>query len=352
MAGYKKILGCAEVIKPTNFRYCWVDTCCIDKSSSSELSEAINSMYDWYDQSKLCIIHLSDVDSHDSRLTVEHQMKKSRWFTRGWTLQELIASNPRHTIFYDKNWAEIGTKAAMSELIARITGVHRSCLLHHACLSEFSVACRMSWAAKRMTTRPEDVAYCLLGIFQINMPLIYGEGRKACRRLQEEIIKESDDQTIFAWQLSEGDQFRSSLAPDDGEVGVLAQHPAEFEDSAHFQPALPRSGPYNITNKGLSIQLPIFSRADRQLIAVLSCHGDWAKRKGDKDPKRRQIAIPIVETVKDSNVYARIGGLGLHMIDEVQARSGRPCAIYLTKAAPETQRWPDFDLVLDSDSDS
>ncbi|KAK6371765.1 hypothetical protein LTS17_008588 [Exophiala oligosperma] len=243
-------------------------------------------------------------------------MKKSRWFTRGWTLQELIASNPRHTIFYDKNWAEIGTKAAMSELIARITGVHRSCLLHHACLSEFSVACRMSWAAKRMTTRPEDVAYCLLGIFQINMPLIYGEGRKACRRLQEEIIKESDDQTIFAWQLSEGDQFRSSLAPDDGEVGVLAQHPAEFEDSAHFQPALPRSGPYNITNKGLSIQLPIFSRADRQLIAVLSCHGDWAKRKGDKDPKRRQIAIPIVETVKDSNVYARIGGLGLHMIDE------------------------------------
>jgi hypothetical protein len=352
MAGYKKILGCAEVTRSKTFRYCWVDTCCIDKSSSAELSEAINSMFDWYSKSKLCIIYLSDVDSHDSRLTVEHQMKKSRWFTRGWTLQELIASNPRHTRFHDKNWTKIGTKATMSDSIARITGIHRSCLLREADLSEFSVACRMSWAAKRMTRRPEDVAYCLLGIFQINMPLIYGEGETAFRRLQEEIIRESDDQTIFGWQLSKGDRMRSSLPSNDGKVGVLAQHPAEFADSAHFQPAPLRSGPYNITNKGLSIQLPIISKADGQLIAVLSCYGDSTKGKGDKDPKRRQIAIPIVETVKDSNVYARNGGLSLHMVDEVKARSGTPRAIYLTKAVPGSRRYQEFDLVLDSDSGS
>jgi hypothetical protein len=351
MAGYKKILGCVEVTRSKIFRYCWVDTCCIDKSSSAELSEAINSMFDWYNKSKLCIIYLSDVDSHDSRLTVEHQMKKSRWFTRGWTLQELVASTPTHTIFYDKNWTEIGTKATISDSIARITGIDESCLLRWADLSKFSVACRMSWAAKRMTTRPEDVAYCLLGIFQINMPLIYGEGETAFRRLQEEIIKESDDQTIFAWQLSKGDRIRSSIGFNYGKVGVLAQHPADFEKSAHFQPAPLRSGPYNITNKGLSIQLPIFTRADRQLIAVLSCYGDSAKGKDDKDPMRRQIAIPIVETVKGSNVYARIGRLGLQMVDEVKARLGRPRAIYLTKAFPGSWRYQEFDLVLDSDSD-
>jgi hypothetical protein len=98
--------------------------------------------------------------------------------------------------------------------------------------------------------------------------------------------------------------------------------------------------------------LPILSKADGQQIAVLSCYGDSAKRKGDKDAKRMQIAIPIVETVKDSNVYARNGGLSLHMVDEVKARSGRPCAIYLTKTVPGSRRWQEFDLVLDSDSDS
>lgn len=169
-----------------------MDTCCIDKSSSAELSEAINSMYTLYKKSYLCIVYLDDVDG----AWWDFELKYSRWFTRGWTLQELIA--PRVLLFFDKHWKFIKTKDSIATLLAEITGIDTK-VLRTGDTKGISVAAKMSWAAKRTTTRPEDLAYSLMGIFDVNMPTIYGEGDKAFIRLQEEIMKKSNDQSLFAW---------------------------------------------------------------------------------------------------------------------------------------------------------
>lgn len=202
--GYTKIQGFCQIVKSSyNLDYGWVDTCCIDKQSSAELSEAINSMYGWYQNAEICIIYLNDFQSCSSSLQTnefEAALKKSRWFTRGFTLQELIA--PRNKTFCFRDWEPVvyadGEKQLI-DLVAKITGVSVDVLSNRDKLREVCVATRMSWAAHRDTTRPEDMAYCLMGIFNVNMAVLYGEGLgHAFRRLQEEILKTSFDQTIFA----------------------------------------------------------------------------------------------------------------------------------------------------------
>src|SRR2546421_7862846 len=148
-----------------------VNTCCIDKTSSAELSEAINSMYRWYQGSMVCYAYLAGVPPKalDPQNGIERsEFSRSRWFTRGWTLQELIA--PPMVIFLDQEWQEIGTKSSLHGTISTITGIPSNILLGGD-LESASVAQRMSWASKRETKRVEDVAYCLMGIFGINMPL-------------------------------------------------------------------------------------------------------------------------------------------------------------------------------------
>src|SRR2546430_8531576 len=171
-AGYDKIRFCAEKAANHSLQYFWVDTCCIDKSSSAELQEAINSMYRWYQNARVCFAYLDDVPSDDDLYAPESCFSKSRWFTRGWTLQELIA--PSDVIFFARDWTRIGTKNELSFVISRVTGIPVRLLLGGN-LREASVAQRMSWASKRETTKMEDIAYCLLGIFEVQMPLIYGE---------------------------------------------------------------------------------------------------------------------------------------------------------------------------------
>jgi hypothetical protein len=193
-AGYKKIRFCGEQARRDGLRYFWIDTCCIDKSSSSELAEAINSMFLWYRESAKCYVYLSDVlkgdcdENHNLlRSTWKLAFRKSRWFTRGWTLQELIA--PASIEFFSSDGQRLGDKISMEQEVYEITSIPIRAL--RGCpLSEFSIAERLSWAAKRDTFRPEDKAYSLLGIFDVHMPLLYGEGRsKAFKRLQEEIGK-------------------------------------------------------------------------------------------------------------------------------------------------------------------
>ncbi|OHW91173.1 HET domain containing protein [Colletotrichum incanum] len=159
--------------------YIWLDTNCIDKKSSAELSEAINSMSDWYPESAVCCVHLDDLHLGFLR----EKLTECRWFTRGWTLQELLA--PR-------------SKNSLASIIASITGIDIIILLGRATISSACVARRMFGASVHQKTQPEDMAYCLLGIFNINMPLLYGEGIQAFRRLQEEIMKISTDQSLFA----------------------------------------------------------------------------------------------------------------------------------------------------------
>jgi hypothetical protein len=194
-AGYGKIQFCGGQARGDGLQYFWVDTCCIDKSSSTELAEAINSMFRWYRDATKCYVYLPDVSRSRSgsadgfnepwQLT----FRRSEWFTRGWTLQELVA--PASVDFFSKEGELVGNKASLERHICEITGIPVYALQGRP-LSDFSVAERMSWAASRETYRPEDKAYSLLGIFDVNMPLIYSEGKdKALQRLREEIGKAS-----------------------------------------------------------------------------------------------------------------------------------------------------------------
>jgi hypothetical protein len=193
--GYDKIQFCGEQARRDGLQSFWVDTCCIDKSNSTELADAINSMFRWYRDATKCYVYLSDVsrprtDSADgSNEAWVSTFRKSEWFTRGWTLQELIA--PASVDFFCKDRELLGDKVSLERHICEVTGIPASAL-RGSPLSNFSVAERMSWVAGRETSRPEDKAYSLLGIFDVNMPLIYSEGKdKAMSRLREEIDKAS-----------------------------------------------------------------------------------------------------------------------------------------------------------------
>ncbi|KAJ4271936.1 hypothetical protein NW762_000645 [Fusarium torreyae] len=287
---HSKLRESCNMARSLKLDYLWIDTCCIDKSSSAELSEAINSMFRWYAESAVCIAFLEDVAS--SPLESEEAKRKvfvdSRWFTRGWTLQELIA--PRKVIFYGQDWARLGDRAELREDIKFITGICDELLdaNHHMAdsrqrqLDQISVAEKMYWAAGRETTRPEDIAYCLLGIFDINMPLLYGEGQvKAFKRLQKEIIKSTDDESIYAWRQPryrvEGQSY----------WGLLADSPSAFDiDHAteDLNGLVPKRSKYlslrsgtstAMTNRGLDLELSLtpfpIDKSGTIFLAFLNC---------------------------------------------------------------------------------
>ena len=179
------------------YEWLWIDTCCIDKSSSAELSEAINSMYQWYANATVCYAYLRDVPGDQNPYDIDSAFCKSAWFTRGWTLQELLA--PRHVQFLSKEWVKIGDKTMFASLLEAVTGIDTAVLTFRVPLSSIPVAERMRWASQRKTTRVEDEAYSLMGIFGVHLPTIYGEGKRAFRRLQEEIMKYSTDHSLFLW---------------------------------------------------------------------------------------------------------------------------------------------------------
>ncbi|RBQ78853.1 hypothetical protein FVER14953_13540 [Fusarium verticillioides] len=240
--GYAKLESCCRVARENGFEYIWDDTCCIDKTSSAELSEAINSMYRYYQEASICYGYLADIS------TVS-EIPNSRWFTRGWTLQELIA--PRSMIFFDKHWREVGTKGSLVQVLSQRTSIPESILCDSEELETTSIAQRMSWAADRVTTRKEDRAYSLMGIFGINMPLLYGEGDKAFYRLQEEIMRVSDDHSLFAWKATTS------------RGGLLAPTPAAFKHSGDiipWNPFTPYNSPFTITNKGVHMQAPFIAQ--------------------------------------------------------------------------------------------
>jgi hypothetical protein len=195
-AGYRKIQFCGEQAKSDGLQYFWVDTCCIDKSSSAELQEAINSMFRWYQNAAKCYVYLSDVwkgkrkaSDRSSDYTWESAFRSSKWFTRGWTLQELLAPGLNSVEFFSQEEVYLGNKESLELLIHEETRIP-ILALRGTPLSQFDVNSRLLWAQSRQTTREEDKIYSLFGIFDIQMPLLYGEGRdKAFKRLREEIDK-------------------------------------------------------------------------------------------------------------------------------------------------------------------
>ncbi|KAH7357270.1 hypothetical protein BKA65DRAFT_475049 [Rhexocercosporidium sp. MPI-PUGE-AT-0058] len=278
--GFLKVKDAAALAITRGHPYIWVDTCCIDKSSSAELSEAINSMYLWYQKSEECYAFLSDVKSVEEEdwSAPDSSLRRSRWFTRGWTLQELIA--PKVVYFYDKYWTLLGRKdgqTPFSKIIREVTGIDREVLDRKIDPLQLSISARMKWASHRQTTRLEDTAYCLMGLFQVNMPLLYGEGNRAFTRLQEEIIQRSDDQSLYAWN-----SFDTAEEDPDALSGLLAVSPAQFKNTGKIQPLPPSpvypSAPSAMTSHGLRVQLylrPILEAdgvpMEEDFYAILDC---------------------------------------------------------------------------------
>lgn len=189
--------------------------------------------------------------------------------TRGWTLQELIA--PPTLLFLNKDWRELGSKSNLAESISKWTGIPISVLMGTANIETLSIAQRMSWASTRRTTRLEDQAYCLMGLFGINMPLIYGEDRRAFIRLQEEIMRISDDHSILAWRAEDQDE-------DHG--GLLATSSRAFRHSGNIllsqgfnmSSALHASTPLTVSSKGIHLEVPFLPVGSGGLgLAILSC---------------------------------------------------------------------------------
>lgn len=271
--GYGKVRFCGEQAWRDGLSYFWVDTCCIDKTNNVELQEAINSMFRWYQNAARCYAYLDDVsnptaqsaespsassqeeregadtiapyDVKPTELPWEDAFRKSRWYTRGWTLQELVA--PRELDFFDAHWNYLGSKTHLKSLITDITGINQEVLDDSSILSSIPVACRMSWIAGRETTRQEDMAYCLLGIFDINMAMLYGEGPKAFLRLQEHIITNSNDLSLFIFSAPPNNHIRPYRH-------LLAGSPKDFKgcgDVIFAGADVHLNDAYVLTNRGL-----------------------------------------------------------------------------------------------------
>ena len=323
--GFAKIGFLCQQANRDGMEWAWVDTCCIDKSSSAELSEAINSMFAIYEQAVRCYVYMEDVgeevvnlsddmdphgildggsgslaDEHHAMLSPLKVFCKSRWFTRGWTLQELLA--PPAIQFRNRHWGLVGSLQGLLLTVSRVTRIDHGVLLGRRSIESCCIAEKFSWAAYRVTTRIEDLAYSLLGICGINMPLLYGERSNAFKRLQEELIRTSEDRSIFAWHGSGRQRTRlvfqngrpvaetqaaiqsvqnQSLLP----CKLLASSPAAFADCGNV--AMPELSLRSVTpmtamgfdwtKSGIRAQLPLLpvgaeSKAAFPLfIALLGC---------------------------------------------------------------------------------
>ncbi|KAI0629459.1 heterokaryon incompatibility protein-domain-containing protein [Trametes polyzona] len=290
-----KIRECCILAQSHGYEWLWIDTCCIDRTSSAELSEAINSMYNWYARAQVCYAFLYDVPPSRDLAGRDSAFRKSKWFTRGWTLQELIA--PRCLLFVAQDWSVIGTKASMAPLLEDITGVGADVLTFRRDVGDVSVARRMWWASSRETTRLEDEAYCLMGIFGVHMATIYGEGTRAFQRLQEEILRRTSDQTLFAW----GNVLPIRTAPFREQVSYTSYH----HDSHIFAPC-----PAAFYHSGNMIPVPM-ERAVKNAMKALGITR-WALLQGTQPanvPKSRDVTgnIPLPDFMVTSHgVRARL----------------------------------------------
>ena len=319
--GYAKIVETCKLASEDELGYAWVDTCCIDKSSSAELSEAINSMFQWYRNSNVCYVYLSDLPA-DRELAWE--LEKCRWFTRGWTLQELIA--PRWLTFYDSSWKYRATKESQKSLISKITRIDEEYLKpgSSSYLEDASVARKMSWAANRETTRVEDLAYCLLGLFGINMPLLYGEGSQAFIRLQEVIIQKTNDLSLAAWS--------SSIPGGELYSGILASSIQAFRSCGNLTGD--RLAEFSVTNRGIRITKQLLANTDPPhyglylgyeegldssilyLVLQKTRDGDFVRDNGISGGIRRERCPIDVQNLGEQTIYLRrTSGFSIRQLD-------------------------------------
>jgi hypothetical protein len=311
--GFSKIQQVCELTQRHGLGFVWVDTCCIDKSSSTELSHAINSMFRWYEDASICYVYLSDLNDNirgSGATSSTLSWESCRWFTRGWTLQELLA--PSKLEFYDHAWDFLGERNSrpILQALSSITSIDEHILADSRRIHEVSIGTRMSWAANRATSRIEDTAYCLMGIFNVFMPLLYGEGRRAFKRLQEEMLKNSTDMSILAWVSCKREDFR----------GMLAESPDEF--LVFRNPRIPRS-PFrcnydiDITNQGLRMDTVLLqTKTGSQILELTGAEpnlsgsrlGIWIDCVAGSFVRTRPQALVVVEgwvTRERKTIYAK-----------------------------------------------
>lgn len=231
---YKIAGACAQVRRTPGVRHIWIDTVCINKNDSRELSSALNSMFNWYENATVCYVYLYDVTWNEADLDGSRaEFCQSKWFKRGWTLQELLA--PKHIEFYDRDWRFIGPKQTLIKQIVKAAKIAEEYLIGD--FRTASIAQKMSWLSERITTIIEDRAYCMLGIFDVFLDTRYGRGGDEFLRLQREIFVSTPpdaifDESMFAWKT---DLIETS--------GLLAPAPSCFRHSGHilFEPSLAKS---------------------------------------------------------------------------------------------------------------
>ncbi|KAH9912485.1 heterokaryon incompatibility protein-domain-containing protein [Epithele typhae] len=342
-----KVRHSCEVAKDHGISFIWIDTCCINKSNSSELSEAINSMYRWYGLAQVCYAYLYDVDSH-----ARTKFHDSEWFKRGWTLQELIA--PPEVLFFDRDWEIIGSRYDLSDEIRSITNIDRAVLRKERQISDVCVAQRMSWAASRKTTREEDRAYCLIGIFDRDYAFI---------RLQEAILAKIPDQSILAWGPNQYDKEltldRPSSRSPPSNVSVknsphsflLARSPKDFanchetvnitSDTLARALGWPNGIPYarfTVTANGFNVKLPLIPCYDgsgaQHCLAILTCQVPLPRRDGSR-ARPQQVVCLVLRSygeVRSSESTEMFVGL-VSMADRLQIDARIPMKAALDKMA-------------------
>lgn len=319
--GWAKLAFALEQAYEDGKDWLWIDTACIDRSSSAELTEAINSVYEWYQESAICYAFLEDVPLEEWRDSIRSNQSplKSRWFSRSWTLSELIA--PGHVVFYSKEWTRLGDKHELRHLLSLATGVEPAILDGSRGVEEVSIAKRMSWAAHRECALPEDSAYSLCGLFGVSMPVLYGEGeKKAFLRLQEQIMKNSDDHSIFAWRDPDvGDRLH----------GLLADSPRAFAGSGDFEAYnFPDQLPFEITNRGVRISLHLTPDYENGIIAALQCPNAY--------PGSGYLAIYLRKLPSGDRQYARVHCNEITFVDTL----GKAQQIYIRQSIPPLGIFP------------
>ena len=272
-------------------------------------------MYSWYKAARVCYVVLSDVgldrSAANSTTLLQEQLSRSRWFTRGWTLQELIA--PRNVRFYDRSWKHIGDKVGLVDLLSEITRIDADILTDRTHLTSASVAKRMSWASERETLRIEDQAYALLGIFDVNIPLLYGEGRKAFQRLQEEIIRTSTDHSILAWLPTTALGSASIWSDMTEESNLLAPSPYSFRDSRDIISwALPQSETFELSQRGL--RMTLYASA-----------GEWIPRKYNGTARAFKLVLNC-RYAHEPSTYITLRVIERFRVDDFGVRSPQDAA--------------------------
>jgi hypothetical protein len=333
-SSFIKLQYTCDQARKEKLKYCWIDTCCIDKRSSSELQEAINSMYQWYQRAEICYVYLSDVLNPVGGSEMDSEFYRSKWFTRGWTLQELIA--PSRIRFYTRDWKLIGSETSLTgsetsltSAITHITKIPSDVLTGDTALQSSCVSQRMSWAAGRRTSRPEDIAYCLMGIFSVNMPMIYGEGNNAFRRLQEEIIKSTQDHSIFVWRYPDTETSECVVS------GLLADSPDYFSNSPAVRFLINQSHdspPFSMTNRGLEFNAHLIQLGSRPEVYAMVLNCRPTKESGSPEV----LVDGALAIMLESDTYARVNPCQLLYVQHF------PFSTKTIYAEP-MGKWPDYE---------